>query len=146
MDKGGNSPEGNYFFFFFDEENPLQDTFANRIKSAIADMGLSENDFKRKVPIGIEKATSFLECKGEPTANDLIELSQFLNTSIDYLLGQIPKLGREEKNLLNSFVKLNSDRKDIIIGKTKELLIQQEVYSVAAEEPLKKTGTDNMGK
>jgi len=146
IDNGSNSLKKNYFFFFFDEENLLRDTFANRIKSAIADMGLSEDDFINQVPIGTEKAISFLECKGEPTADDLIELSQFLDTSIDYLLGQIPKLNKEEKKLLNSFVKLDTDRKDIIIGKTKELLLQQEASSVAADEPLQKTGTENLGK
>lgn len=125
-------------FFFFNEETILQEIFANRIKAAIADMGLSENDFKEQVSIGIAKATSFLEGNGNPTANDLIELSQFLDTSIDYLLGQIPKLNKKEKTLLNSFVKLDTDRKDIIIGKTKELLIQQEQFSVAADKPLKK--------
>ncbi len=138
--------EKNFFFFFFDEESLLRSTFANRIKSAIADMGLSEDDFINLVPIEAERAASFLECKGEPTANDLIELSQFLDTSIDYLLGQIPKLNKEEKKLLNSFVKLDTDRKDIIIGKTKELLLQQEASFVAADEPLKKTGTTNSTK
>lgn len=134
IDNGNNSLEENYFFFFFDEESLLRDIFSNRIKSAIADMGLSEDDFINLVPIEAEKAVSFLECKGEPTADDLIELSQFLDTSIDYLLGQIPKLNKEEKKLLNSFVKLDTDRKDIIIGKTKELLLQQESSSVAADE------------
>lgn len=124
----------------------LRDTFANRIKSAIANIGLSEDDFKNEIPIGAEKAASFLECKGDPSADDLIELSQFLDTSIDYLLGQIPKLNKEEKKLLNSFVKLDADRKDIIIGKTKELLLQQETSFVAADESLKRTGTENSGK
>lgn len=135
--------DGNYFFFFFDNEDLLRNIFAHRIKSAISNMGLSEDNFKTEVPIGSEKAAAFLECRGEPTANDLIELSQFLGTSIDYLLGQIPKLSSDEKKLLNSFVKLDANRKDIIVGKTKELLLQQEAASVAADEPLKKTGTTN---
>lgn len=146
MNKSSNSLEENYFFFFFDEESLLRSTFANRIKSAIADIGLSEDDFINQVPIGPKKATSFLECNGEPTADDLIELSQFLDASIDYLLGQIPKLSKEEKKLLNSFIKLDTDRKDIIIGKIKELLLQQETSTVAADEALRKTGTDNLGK
>ena len=73
-------------------------------------------------------------------------MAPFLDTPIDYLLGQIPKLNKEEKKLLNSFVKLDTDRKDIIIGKTKELLLQQQTSCVAAGESLKKTGTENMGK
>ncbi len=132
------STEKKLFFFFFDEKSLIREVFADRIKSAIADKGLNESDFKKNVSIGTERATAFLEGKGEPTANDLIELSQFLDTSIDYLLGQIPKLNKKEKTLLNSFVKLDTDRKDIIIGKTKELLIQQKQFSVAADEPLKK--------
>ncbi len=132
-----NLTEENLFFFFFDEKSLLREVFANRIKSAIADKGLDESDFKSDVSIGSERATAFLEKTGEPTANDLIELSHFLDTSIDYLLGQIPKLSKKEKTLLNSFVKLDDNRKDIIIGKIKELLIQQEQFSVAAEEQMK---------
>lgn len=126
-----------FFFFFFD--NLRREIFANRIKAALSDIGLTEDEFKEQISVGYERATAFLTGEGEPTADDLIELSQFLDTSIDYLLGQIPKLNREEKKLLNSFVKLDADRKDIIIGKTKELLIQQENSSVAADEPLRKT-------
>lgn len=130
--------ENNFFFFFFDNENLLRDIFSKRIRTAILDMGLTEEDFKTTISFGSKKASSFLSGEGEPTADDLIELSQFLDTSIDYLLGQTPRIGNAEKKLLNTFVNLNTDNKDILIGKAKELLKEQRYESVAADEPLRK--------
>ena len=89
--------ENNFFFFFFDNENLLRDIFSKRIRTAILDMGLTEEDFKAAISFGSKKASSFLSGEGEPTADDLIELSQFLDTSIDYLLGQTPRIGNVEK-------------------------------------------------
>lgn len=145
-DKPNNSPEEKYFYFFFDEKNILRNVFTKRVKTAILDIGLTEEDFKDNISFGKEKASSFLDGSGEPTADDLIELSQFLDTSIDYLLGQIPRIGSIEKKLLNAFISLSTDNKDIIIGKIKELLKEQRYESVAADKPFRKTGTDNLGK
>lgn len=125
-------------FFFFNNETLLRDIFSKRIKTAILDMGLTEDDFKTAISFGSEKATTFLNGEGEPNADDLIELSQFLNTSTDYLLGQTPRISNMEKKLLNTFVNLNTDNKDILIGKAKELLKEQRYESVAADVPLQK--------
>lgn len=145
-DKPNSPPGEKYFYFFFDEKNILRNVFTKRIKTAILDIGLTEDDFKDNISFGKEKASSFLDGSGEPTADDLIELSQFLDTSIDYLLGQIPRIGSIEKKLLNAFISLSTDNKDIIIGKIKELLKEQRYESVAADKPFRKTGTDNLGK
>lgn len=142
--KPNNTLEENFFNSFFGEKNAMRDVFAKRVKTAILDIGLTDEDFKNGISFGRERANSFLDGSGEPTANDLIELSQFLDTSIDYLLGQIPRIGNVEKKLLNAFISLDTDNQDIIIGKTKELLKEQRYESVAADPmPLKKTGTDN---
>lgn len=133
-----------YFFFFFDDIR--RTIFSNRIKAALAEKGLTENDFIEKISIDREKASAFLSGKEDPTAEDLIEISQFLGSSIDYLLGQIPKINQTEKKMLNTFVKLNEDNQDIIIGKAKELLKEQECESVAADSDLKSTGTTNSAK
>lgn len=129
---------------FFD--NLCRKVFANRIKAALENIGLTERDFKEQISIGSEKAAAFLAEKDDPTANDLIEISQFLEISIDYLLGQNPKVSQTEKKLLNTFVKLNTDNQDIIIGKAKELLKEQQYESVAADTSLKKTGTTDSEK
>jgi transcriptional regulator with XRE-family HTH domain len=133
-----NSVEQKYFYFFFDDKSLLRDTFIKRLTSAMADEGMSENDFICSAPIGSERASAILKGELDPSANDLIELARFLNTSIDYLLGQIPALSFSEKKLLNTFVKLSEDNKDILIGKSKELLQNQRYEeSVAAESPLR---------
>lgn len=133
-----------YFFFFFDDY--YKELFAEQIKNALAEIGLTEYEFIDQISIEKEKATKFLTGTGEPTVNDLIKISEFLGTSIDYLLGQVPKISSKEKKVLNSFTKLDEDNQDIIIGKIKELLKEQRNESVAADEPLRKTGTDNLGK
>lgn len=138
--------EGHDFFFFFDENSLLRNTFAKRLKIAIEDKGLTEDEFKERISLGSEKISLFLNGNGEPTADDLIELSQFLDTSIDYLLGQVPKVSNTEKKMLNAFVKLNIDNQDILIGKAKEMIKEQETGSVAADSALKKTGTDDTKK
>lgn len=128
-------------YFFFGEENILRNVFTKRIKTAISDIGITEEEFKNGISFGKEKATSFLDGTGEPTANDLIELSKFLDTSIDYLLGQI---NERTDNMLSAFKQLNVDNRDIIIGETKKTLKSQRYEeSVAADTSLKKTGTTN---
>lgn len=62
--------ENNFFFFFFDNENLLRDIFSKRIRTAILDMGLTEEDFKAAISFGSKKASSFLSGEGEPTADD----------------------------------------------------------------------------
>ena len=135
--------EDYHFFFFFDKNSLLRNIFAKRLKTAIKDKGLTEDEFKERISLESEKVTLFLDGNGEPTADDLIELSQSLDTSIDYLLGQVPKVSNTEKKMLNAFVKLNIDNQDILIGKAKEMIKEQETGSVAADSSLKKTGTDD---
>jgi len=138
------SKEPTTFLFFFDSVH--RKIFANRIRAALADIGLTENEFVELVSIGSKKASSFLAEESDPSADDLIEISQFCETSIDYLLGQIPKVNYAEKKILNTFIKLDKDNQDIIIGKAKELLKEQEHKSVAADSKLRKTGTTNSEK
>lgn len=141
------SEELRYFYFFFNENNILRNVFTQRMRTAIKDSDLSEDEFLNSGPFDKEKAALFLSGEAEPTADDLIEISRFLETSIDYLLGQIPKISNIDKKLLNAFVKLNTDNKDIVIGKAKDLLREQQNEEfVAANTLQKKTGTTNSAK
>lgn len=131
-------------FFFFDDL--LKDVFMSRLKRAIFDNGITEEEFLKQVSFEEEKGKKYLAGECEPSLEDLIEISQLLNTSVDYLLGQIPQLSTSEKKLLNAFSKLDDDLQDIVIGKAKEFLREQELNSVAADEQLKRTGTETTGK
>lgn len=78
-----------------------------------------------------------------PHIDTIIKLADYFNVSTDYLLCQIDS---QDEKVLRSFQQLNGDNKDIIVGEIKKYLKEQRYESVAAEEPLKKTGTDKLGK
>lgn len=133
-----NGEESDFFFFFFD--NQLREVFKLRFKKALEDRGMNIRDFSEVSNIGLKICENYLEGEIEPSLENLIIMSHTLEVSVDYLLGLSPKLSYYENKILGPFVKLNMDNKDIIIGKAKELLREQEFEeSVAAEEePLKK--------
>ena len=125
--------ENGFSFFFFDEL--LKDVFVSRLKKSLTEKELSADEFIKIVSFDADKCEAYLNGKCEPSLEDLIEISHILDVSIDYLLGQIPKVTSLEKKMLNAFVKLDEDNQDIIIGKTKELLKEQRCESsVAADE------------
>lgn len=79
-----------------------------------------------------------------PHINTILQLSNYFNVSTDYLLC---KIDEQEEKMLSSFKPLNEDNKYIIIGEAKKLIKEQRYEeSVAADEPLKKTGTTNSAK
>ena len=106
--------------------------------------------------LNIEQSTlaNYENDKYIPKVDILIKLANYYNVSVDYLLGlknttsyENPKITDTGQKLLNTFIKLNEDNQDIIIGEAKKLLKEQYYEeSVSAEESLKRTGTDNLGK
>lgn len=128
--------EKNYFFFFFDTH--LSDVFKLRFKTSLEDKGMNIRDFSEISEIDLKICEDYLEGAREPSLEDLIQMSHTLEVSTDYLLGLSPKLSYYENKVLSPFVKLNRDNKDIVIGKAKDLLREQEFgESVAAEAQLK---------
>lgn len=128
------------FFFFFDES--LKEVFTQRINKALAKKNMNVSELSEAVSFTQEKCQKYFDGIIQPSLEDLIELSQILEVSTDYLLGQVPQVTNAEKKLLNAFVKLNEDNQDIIIGKTKELLREQPYNEppVAAEGLRKASG------
>lgn len=133
----------NYYFFF---DDLLKKIFTTRLQKSLSEKKLTEGEFCELVSFDIDRCKSYLNGECEPSLEDLIEISQILEVSTDYLLGQIPKISDPEKKLLNAFNKLTPDDQDIIIGEIKKCLKEQRRGSVAADESLNKTGTDNLGK
>lgn len=122
-----------------------------KIYARMKELLISEKDFMREINIDLEKDINI---------DDLIIIAQKLNISIDYLLGiskikylypekidSLQNITERERNILNTFRKLDEDNQDIIIGKAKELLKEQRYDEfVATDEPLRKTGTDSLVK
>jgi DNA-binding XRE family transcriptional regulator len=79
-----------------------------------------------------------------PHVDVIIKLSEYFNVSTDYLLCRIDK---QSEKMFSTFKKLSEDNRDILIGKSKELLQNQRYdSSVAADESESKTGTYNQAK
>lgn len=126
-DKHRNSPsddKGFFFFFFFDDKD-LQEVFVSALKTALETQNMTVSELCEKTEINVDTCNQYLTGEHAPTLEHLVELSKALDVSIDYLLGQVPKISQAEKKLLNAFKNLSEDNQDIIIGKTKELLREQ---------------------
>lgn len=126
-DKHRNSPSddrGFFFFFFFDDKD-LQEVFVSALKTALETQNMTVSELCEKTGIDVDTCNQYLTGEHAPTLEHLVELSKALDVSIDYLLGQVPKISQAEKKLLNAFENLSEDNQDIIIGKTKELLREQ---------------------
>lgn len=131
--------------FFFDDL--LKNIFISRLKKSLTEKELSIDEFSEIVSFDTQRCSAYLKGEYEPSLEDLIEISKILNVSTDYLLGQIPETTNPETKILNTFIKLNEDNQDIIIGKAKELLKEQRYDEFAVtDEPLRKTGTDSLVK
>lgn len=126
-DKHRNSPsdDKDFFFFFFFDDKDLQEVFVSALKTALETQNMTVSELCEKTEIDVDTCNQYLTGEHAPTLEHLVELSKALDVSIDYLLGQVPKISQAEKKLLNAFENLSEDNQDIIIGKTKELLREQ---------------------
>lgn len=126
-DKHRNSPsdDKDFFFFFFFDDKDLQEVFVSALKTALETQNMTVGELCEKTEIDVDTCNQYLTGEHAPTPEHLVELSKALDVSIDYLLGQVPKISQAEKKLLNAFENLSEDNQDIIIGKTKELLREQ---------------------
>lgn len=74
------------------------------------------------------------------------QLNEMNDLPIETFFPNCRQLSNLELKYLSSFRQLSEDNQDIIIGKIKECLKEQRYESVAADDSLKKTGTDKLGK
>lgn len=157
MNNKSKVPSG-FFFFFFDES--LKDIFVSQLQKALSNKELSETDFYNLISFDVEKCKSYFKGECEPSLEDLKEISQILDVSVDFLLGNPKKeqVSAEEETillyynqfpteimkLLNSFCSLSEKDRTKVLGKCFDL--EDLSSSVAADELLKKTGTTNSSK
>lgn len=129
------------------------------IRKKATELGLTYEDVLSKTCIDEHRFDLLWFGNAQPFAEELIRFAEVLDISIDYLLDYSQRenissneeliLSYYKKNpedvmaLLSSFCTLSKKERTIILGKCFEL---EHKSSVAADEPLKKTGTDNPGK
>lgn len=110
----------------------------DRIRKVMAEDGISEAEFSKRTGFDKEKTDRFLYSNPYPTVEELIRISRALNVTTDYLLELSDRkrlspadelllrtVTPVEKKLLSTFRNLNEDYQDVVIGKAKEALIDQ---------------------
>ena len=132
----------------FDNLLPFQYNYqiAERIRKLCNDsmMGTNSSFLENMLSLSSKEVFYLVEYGFVPHMDTIIQLAKYFNVSTDYLLCQIDD---QDEKVLRSFRQLNEDNKDIIIGEIKKYLRDQRFdESVAADEQLKKTGTENPGK
>jgi len=149
------SSNGNCENYFYEEG------LANwNIKKKAEEKGLSYEEVLSRTCIDQERLNLIWYGNAQPVAEELIRFSEVLDVSIDFLLdnSQREHMTAEEEiillyyqkfpdeimELLNSFCALRKRDRAKILGKCYELEDNQP--SVAADDSLRKTGTDNLGK
>lgn len=164
MNSNGNCE--NYFY---------EEGLANwNIKQKSKEKGLSYEDVLEKTCIKKERFNLLWYRDAQPIAEELIRFSEVLDVSIDFLLDNsqrehmtaeeeiillyYKKFPEEIMELLSSFTALSIRDRKKVLGKCLDLedeattkngapFSEESLFSsVAADEALKKTGTENMGK
>jgi transcriptional regulator with XRE-family HTH domain len=76
------------------EEYPTEETlypvqpFSQRFKQILADKHISQERVKRELPVSASVLYKWVSGKNLPSATSLIRLAEFLDCSVDYLIGR----------------------------------------------------------
>lgn len=134
--------EGNLHFKTRFEELCLKHSISN--KNTESKLGLDESTFND------------IKYNRMPTLSELLKISYAFGVSMDYLVGKtdtkLSSLNKDELNLILNYRQCLDCFKENISQRASELSIEslhereQEASSVAANEALRKTGTENLGK
>ena len=123
---------------------------ASRIKKIAA---ISNKNLNELLPLLKTKILDGYCYDTDDFMQDISTISDFFGLSDKYILGGEEledqtdySLNDEEQKFLFTFQQLDQDNKDIILGDMKKYIKQQKQESVAADNTLKKTGTDSRGK
>ncbi len=116
---------------------------AERIRTLCDKKNVSQEYLRNLLSLSENEVYYLIEYGFVPHMSTITKLADFFKVSCDYLLCQIED---QDEKAATAFHLLNEDNKDIIVGEIKKLLKEQQYESVAADVPLKKTGTDKPGK
>ena len=101
-----------------------------RIKELRKEKGISQEELAKKIQVKNYSIGDWERDRTEPNINTLIELANYFEVSVDYLIGRTEddgiinintNLQNDEIQLLKEYKKLNSDEKNQVIGFAKAL-------------------------
>lgn len=116
-----------------------------RIYERMKELSISKSDLMNETNIDLEKEISL---------DNLVTIAKKLDISMDYLLGlsdikyisqedinYIQSITERERDVINTFRKLDADNKDIIVGDMKKYIKEQHYESITSNNIVEKTGT-----
>ncbi len=103
--------------------------FCDRLRQLREEAGVSMNQLAAAVSVSDAAVCKWENGNAEPKVSYLIKLSEYFECSVDYLVGKTDdfdsplqqgvtppqKLTHKEKQLLDAYRKLNSDKKNLIL-------------------------------
>ncbi len=103
--------------------------FCDRLRQLREEAGVSMNQLAAAIDVSDAAVCKWENGNAEPKVSYLIKLSEYFECSVDYLVGKTDdfdspvrqginppsKLTHREKQLLDSYRKLNSDKKKLIL-------------------------------
>lgn len=126
-----------------------------RIKALISNYGMDDAYWADILSITEDEFMDLKEYGFTVHFDVLIKLADALHVSLDYLAGRTgatKTLGKSEEPLLLAYRNLNEENQSIAYGEVLKIKKDQEreeymrTASVAADEPIRGTGTDGLGK
>lgn len=123
----------------------------NRILSVIDKSGMSDSAICKELSIGNGIIGKWRKGIQKPSTEAIVKIAQYFHVSTDYLLlgnnsTQFNTLSLDDAEWLSLIHKLPPDAQYEFRGELRGYLKHLNESSVAADNDLKKTGTDNMGK
>lgn len=127
--------------------------FKARFEELCRDKGINSSNVEKS--LGLPKQVYIDVCWNRmPTLSELLKISYGLGVSMDYLIGKndirLSSLNGDELNLVLNYRECLPRYKENIYQRAKELCLEsiteRDNSSVAADDDLKRTGTDNLGK
>ncbi len=147
----------NYSNYILDENSFF---FISKVRKIMEEEHITIEEFMKRTGYYKADVDALIYGNKMPSIEDVIKIAGALNVSTDYLLDLserkkisvedellIQTITARERELVIAFRELCHDNQDIIMGEIKKSLKEQYYEkSVAADEPLKKTGTTNSAK
>lgn len=101
-----------------------------RLKKLRLERGLSQPDIASRLGIPLTTYRSYEQGKREPNNETILKISDVLNTSTDYLLGNDvikaadanSSLSHEEQRFLSNFINLSADERKILMELMKRIV------------------------
>lgn len=105
----------------------MRNKFSERLKALREYKNIKQSELGKYLGYGATAISSYENRRNEPSMDTLIQISEYFETTVGYLLGvedcqkRREQLSKEEVNLLNGYHKLTAENKNLVLSLIKSL-------------------------